>query len=110
MSFMTPSPPSGDNDAAHQQNEANLADLVEAARNFTAEMWPLLKCSSVDAMWSRVKVAYLRMQSKACVKTCGAMPCSCCRIRHCSRVTDMAVRSLALLQLVKRTPFSRRQI
>lgn len=54
--------------------------------------------------------SYLRMQSSACVKTCGAMPCSCCRIRHCSSVTDMAVRSLALLQLVKRTPFSRRQI
>lgn len=57
-----------------------------------------------------VSASYLRMQSRACVKTCGAMPCSCCRIRHCSRVTDMAVRSLALLQLVKRTPFSRRQI
>lgn len=54
-------------------------------------------------------LTHLRMQSKACVKTCGAMPCSCCRIRHCSRVTDMAVRSLALLQLVKRTPLSRRQ-
>lgn len=53
---------------------------------------------------------YLRMQSRAWEKTCGAMPCSCCRIRHCSRVTDMAVRSLALLQLVKRTPFRRRQI
>lgn len=55
-----------------------------------------------------VRASYLRMQSRACVKTCGAMPCSCCRIRHCSRVTDIAVRSLALLQLVKRTPFSRR--
>lgn len=55
------------------------------------------------------KNCYLRIQSRAWVKTCGAMPCSCCRMRHCSRVTDMAVRSLALLQLVKRTPFSRRQ-
>lgn len=52
---------------------------------------------------------HLRMHSRACVKTCGAMPCSCCRIRHCSRVTDMAVRSLALLQLVNRTPLRRRQ-
>lgn len=57
-----------------------------------------------------LRASYLRIQSRACVKTCGAMPCSCCRIRHCSRVTDMAVRSLALLQLVKRTPLSRRQI
>ena len=53
---------------------------------------------------------HLRMHSRACVKTCGAMPCSCCRIRHCSSVTDMAVRSLALLQLVNRTPLRRRQI
>lgn len=50
------------------------------------------------------------MHSRAWVKTCGAMPCSCCRIRHCSSVTDMAVRSLALLQLVNRTPLRRRQI
>lgn len=118
---LTPSPPSGDNAEAHLQREANLADLMEATRNFTAKMCPLFKCSSVDAVWMEcgaaitifvlsVKVTHLRMQSKACVKTCGAMPCSCCRIRHCSRVTDMAVRSLALLQLVKRTPFSRRQI
>lgn len=54
--------------------------------------------------------AHLRMHSRAWVKTCGAMPCSCCRIRHCSSVTDMAVRSLALLQLVNRTPLRRRQI
>lgn len=54
-------------------------------------------------------LTHLRMHSRACVKTCGAMPCSCCRIRHCSRVTDMAVRSLALLQLVNRTPLRRRQ-
>lgn len=53
---------------------------------------------------------HLRMHSRAWVKTCGAMPCSCCRIRHCSSVTDMAVRSLALLQLVNRTPLRRRQI
>lgn len=53
---LTPSPPSGDNDAAHLQHEANLADLMEAARNFTAaEMCPLLKYSSVDAMWSRAQ-------------------------------------------------------
>lgn len=51
----------------------------------------------------------LRMQSRACVKTCGAMQCSCCRMVHCSSVTDMAVRSLALLQLVTRTPLRRRQ-
>lgn len=49
------------------------------------------------------------MHSRAWVNTCGAMPCSCCRIRHCSSVTDMAVRSLALLQLVNRTPLRRRQ-
>ncbi len=54
--------------------------------------------------------SHLRIQSKACVKTCGAMQCSCWRIWHCSRVTDMAVRSFALLQLVTRTPFRRRQI
>lgn len=54
-------------------------------------------------------LAHLRMHSRAWVKTCGAMPCSCCRIRHCSSVTDMAVRSLALLQLVNRTPLRRRQ-
>lgn len=53
---------------------------------------------------------HLRMHSRAWVNTCGAMPCSCCRIRHCSSVTDMAVRSLALLQLVNRTPLRRRQI
>lgn len=55
-------------------------------------------------------LSHLRIQSKACVKTCGAMQCSCWRIWHCSRVTDMAVRSFALLQLVTRTPFRRRQI
>lgn len=60
-----------------------------------------------DAAWQLP--THLRMHSRACVKTCGAMPCSCCRIRHCSRVTDMAVRSLALLQLVNRTPLRRRQ-
>lgn len=58
----------------------------------------------------RARGTHLRMHSRACVKTCGAMPCSCCRIRHCSSVTDMAVRSLALLQLVNRTPLRRRQI
>ena len=52
---------------------------------------------------------HLRMHSRACVNTCGAMPCSCCRIRHYSSVTDIAVRSLALLQLVNRTPLRRRQ-
>lgn len=51
---------------------------------------------------------HLRMQSRAWLKTCGAMQCSICRIRHCSRVTDMAVRSFALLQLVTRTPLRRR--
>lgn len=50
---LTRSPPSGDNNAFHLQHGAKLADLMEAARNFTAEMCPLLKCSSVDAMWSR---------------------------------------------------------
>ena len=34
--------------------------------------------------------------------------CSCMSMLHCSRVTDMAVRSLALLQLVTRSPFRRR--
>lgn len=106
-----------------RKHEAKHADLVEAVRKCFRKLKvfnsPLLRRNSLDAMQYAVmvaivtlpvKVAYLRMQSKACVKTCGAMPCSCCRIRHCSRVTDMAVRSLALLQLVKRTPFSRRQI
>lgn len=63
---LTPSPPSGDNDAARRQHEAKLADLMEAARNFTAEMCPLLKCSSVDATWSRDR--------EPCLESGGSLP------------------------------------
>lgn len=39
---------------------------MEAARNFTAEMFPLLKCSSVDATWSRAQ--------DACLECEGSLP------------------------------------
>ena len=52
--------------------------------------------------------AYLRMHSSACMKTCEARSCSRCNSCTCSSVTLIAVRSLALLQLVKRAPLRRR--
>ena len=50
------------------------------------------------------------MASKACWKNCESMLCSRLRIMHCSRVIPIPVRSLALLQLIKRHPFNRQQI
>ena len=53
---------------------------------------------------------YLLIQSSARIKKSLWSWCSSLKMEHCSSVTDMDVRSLALLQQVKRTPFSLRQI
>lgn len=50
------------------------------------------------------------MQSNARIKKSLWSWCSSLKMEHCSSVTDMDVLSLALLQQVKRTPFSLRQI
>lgn len=55
-------------------------------------------------------VKYLLMASKACWKNWESMLCSRLRIIHCSSVIPIPVRSLALLQLMKRHPFNRQQI
>lgn len=52
---------------------------------------------------------YLRIQSRARMKKSLLSWCSSRSRAHCSSVTDMDVRSLALLQLVNRIPFRRRQ-
>lgn len=54
--------------------------------------------------------SYLRIQSKARMKKSLLSWCSSRRRAHCSNVTDMDVRSLALLQLVNLMPFNLRQI
>ena len=51
---------------------------------------------------------YLLMVSRRWVNICECSWCSSCRIIHSSNVTDIAVRSLALLQDVKRIPSSLR--
>lgn len=55
-------------------------------------------------------LSYLRMQSRARTKKSLLSWCSSRKRAHCSRVTDMDVRSLALLQLVNLMPFNLRQI
>lgn len=55
-------------------------------------------------------MGYLLIQSRARIKKSLWSWCSSLKIEHCSRVTDMDVLSLALLQQVKRIPFSLRQI
>lgn len=50
------------------------------------------------------------MQSRARMKKSLLSWCSSRRRAHCSNVTDMDVRSLALLQLVNLMPFNLRQI
>lgn len=60
-----------------------------------------------DATCSR---SYLRIQSRARMKKSLLSWCSSRRRAHCSNVTDMDVRSLALLQLVNLMPFNLRQI
>lgn len=55
-------------------------------------------------------VRYLLMQSSARIKKSLCNWCSSLKIEHCSSVTDIDVLSLALLQQVKRIPFSLRQI
>lgn len=55
-------------------------------------------------------MGYLLIQSRARIKKSLCSWCSSLKIEHCSRVTDMDVLSLALLQQVKRIPFSLRQI
>lgn len=60
-----------------------------------------------DAACSR---SYLRIQSRARMKKSLLSWCSSRRRAHCSNVTDMDVRSLALLQLVNLMPFNLRQI
>lgn len=54
--------------------------------------------------------SYLLMQSRARMKKSLLSWCSSRRRAHCSNVTDMDVRSLALLQLVNLMPFNLRQI
>lgn len=61
----------------------------------------------VDAARAR---SYLLMQSRARMKKSLLSWCSSRRRAHCSNVTDMDVRSLALLQLVNLMPFNLRQI
>lgn len=51
---------------------------------------------------------HLLIQSRAVVKCCRPSVCCSRSSTHCSSVTDIAVRSLALLQLVRRTPFTLR--
>lgn len=73
---------------------------------------------NVTAQWSwscRVRcltgrLSHLRMQSRARMKKSLLSWCSSRRRAHCSNVTDMDVRSLALLQLVNLMPFNLRQI
>lgn len=55
-------------------------------------------------------LSYLRIQSRARMKKSLLSWCSSRRRAHCSNVTDMDVRSLALLQLVNLMPFNLRQI
>lgn len=54
--------------------------------------------------------SHLLMQSRARMKKSLLSWCSSRRRAHCSNVTDMDVRSLALLQLVNLMPFNLRQI
>lgn len=59
--------------------------------------------------FSGVKMhADLLMQSRASLKCCRLSVCRSLSNTHCSSVTDIAVRSLALLQLVSRMPFTER--
>lgn len=66
-----------------------------------------LQSWQVDAARDR---SYLLMQSRARMKNSLLSWCSSRRRAHCSNVTDMDVRSLALLQLVNLMPFNLRQI
>lgn len=50
----------------------------------------------------------LLMQSSAVLKCCRLSVCRSRSNTHCSSVTDIEVRSFALLQLVRRTPFTAR--
>lgn len=79
------------------QDNCNMSD-------FTLETPSLLSTPS------RKDFKYLLMASNACWKNCESMLCSRLRIMHCSSVIPMPVRSLALLQLVKRHPFNRQHI
>ena len=56
------------------------------------------------------ELRYLLIQSSARIKKSLCNWCSSLKIEHCSSVTDIDVLSLALLQQVKRMPFSLRQI
>ncbi len=62
-----------------------------------ADLWPLF-------MERIVNMSHLRMQSRARWNSCSARSYSDCKMEACSRVTLIAVRSLALLQLVNLKP------
>lgn len=66
-----------------------------------------------EAVWVEclsIRLSHLRIQSRARMKKSLLSWCSSRRRAHCSNVTDMDVRSLALLQLVNLMPFNLRQI
>lgn len=66
-----------------------------------------------EAVWVECltgRLSHLRIQSRARMKKSLLSWCSSRRRAHCSNVTDMDVRSLALLQLVNLMPFNLRQI
>lgn len=76
-------------------------------------LWPVLQFLVQLSSKSRgyaIIFTYLLIQSSARIKKSLWSWCSSLKMEHCSNVTDMDVRSLALLQQVKRTPFSLRQI
>ena len=60
--------------------------------------------TAVHCIEQHVILMYLRMTSKECWNSEGHMFTSFTKIWACSRVTAMAVLSLALLQLVTRPP------
>lgn len=75
--------------------------------------WDMSQQTEHKAVWVECLsggLPHLRIQSRARMKKSLLSWCSSRRRAHCSNVTDMDVRSLALLQLVNLMPFNLRQI